>query len=307
MSMSYTVIRKYLGAIYLLVATQVVYGQPQQPSPWVFSLDGGAAYQSNADLENSDTGFSRDRLYFSAGLDYGWSRRDSVGISVGGGNASYDFEDPDAPSGGYPWSKIEESRVSLTGRFGIGETGSLIVIPSLRRYGEPGTSSSDSLTYGLLTAAFWRINEMLTIGPGIGVFSRLEQGKSVFPILAIDWDIAERWNLSTGGGLAATRGPGLTLQYQLSPDWSLDLSGRYEEFEFRLGDEGAAPGGVGSDKSIPVVLSARYQSGSQLSFSAFVGAGLEGRLRLRDAAGELVREGDYDSAMILGATFSYIH
>ena len=89
----------------------------------------------------------------------------------------------------------------------------------------------------------WRINEDLTVGPGIGVFDRIEDSTRVFPILLIDWNIRERWNLSTGRGLAASQGPGLTLSYNLSPAWSFGLSGRYEEVQFRLDDEGPAPGG----------------------------------------------------------------
>ena len=290
-----------------LLLSPVVFGQPQPAGPWVFSLDAGAAYQSESELENSDTEFSRDRVFLSAGVDYGWSRRDSIGVSIGVGESDYNFS-ADSRSGVFKaWDEVQEGQLSVTGRFGVGDKGSVIVIPSLRQYRESGASASDSQTYGLLTAAFWRLSDTLTIGPGLGVFSRLEGSNRVFPILAIDWDVSERWNLSTGGGLAATRGPGLTLSYQLDTAWSIDLSGRYEEFEFRLNDDGLAPGGVGSDKSVPVVLSARYKPNAQLNFSAFLGTGLDGRLRLRDASGNKLQETDYDSGVLVGATFSYRH
>jgi hypothetical protein len=294
-----------LAAFCSLLCSSFAFGQSQYPSPWVFSLSGAAAHQSSTDLANTDTEFSRDRVYLSAGADYGWSKRDSVGIRIGGGSSNYEFASDSQPGDASPWSKIQERQVSFNGRFGIGQKGSLIVLPSLRQYGEKGASSSESQTYGLLTAAFWQVSDTLTIGPGIGVFSRLEESTSVFPILAIDWDVSERWNLSTGRGLAATRGPGLTLSYQINPAWSLDLSGRYEEFEFRLDDEGIAPGGVGSDKSIPVVVSTRYEPSKKLSFSAFIGAGLDGRLRLRDESGNDIQEDEYETALLLGATLSF--
>lgn len=292
-----------LAGILVLLQIPEVFAQQRSQSPWVFKVDGGAAYQPEVDLKKNEGGFARDRWFFSAGADYGWSRRDSIGLSIGSGRSTYDFREDARSDGISPWNKIEESRVSVVGRFGLGENSSVIVIPSLRQTGENGASSSDSQTYGLLTAAFWKVRDTLTIGPGIGVFTRLEDGTRVFPILAIDWDISERWNLSTGRGLAATQGPGLTLSYQLNPAWSLSLAGRYEDFEFRLDDKGVASGGVGRDKSIPLVLSTRFESSANYTFSAFVGAEMGGSLSLRDQFGNALQEYDYDTALVLGVTF----
>ena len=144
------------------------------------------------------------------------------------------------PEGGAEDLDVEVGRAG----FGFGETGVLFVAPSIRTCGEDGASSSDSQTYGLLAAAFWQINPDLRLGPGLGVFSRLEDSARVFPILAIDWNFGERWNLSTGRGLAASQGPGLTLSYELTSNWSLALAGRYEEVEFRLDKDGPNPGGI---------------------------------------------------------------
>ena len=145
----------------------------------------------------------------------------------------------------------------------------------------------------------------LTIGPGIGVFSRLEDGTKFFPILAIDWNISERWNLSTGRGLAASQGPGLTLSYQLNPAWSFGLTGRYEEIEFRLDREGETPNGIGRDESFPLVLSARLDPNSKVSLSMFMGVELGGSLTLMDESGKTISESDYDPAALFGATFAF--
>lgn len=278
---------------------------PPAQSPWVFKIDGGAAHQSEVDLKDVEGAFAVDRWFVSAGVDYGWSLRDSVGVSIGGGRSTYEFDEETYPGGDAPWNKIEDQRIAFTGRFGFGETGSLIIIPTVRYYGEDGASSSDSQTYGLFAAAFWRISETLTIGPGIGVFSRLEDSTRVFPILAIDWDISERWNLSTGRGLAASQGPGLTLSYQLNPNWSFGLTGRYEDIEFRLDDEGVAPGGIGRDRSLPLVLSAQLDPNPKISLSAFIGVELGGNLTLMDQFDVEIQESDYDPAPLFGATFEF--
>ena len=279
--------------------------QPQQTGPWVFTIDGGAVHQSETDLKDSPGGFSKDRWFVSAGVNYGWSRRDSVGISVGGGQTNYDFNDKTGFVGGQPWNDIDDTRVSLNGRFGFGETGSIFIIPTLRFNGEKDARSSDSRTWGLFGAATWKVRDNLTIGPGIGIFSRLENGTTIFPVLAIDWDINDRWNLSTGRGLASSQGPGLTLGYKLNDDWSFGLSGRYENAEFRLDDEGPAAGGIGRDRSIPLIFSATLAPNKKISLSAFAGVQFAGELKLKDSMDDLVDKTKYDPSMLFGATFEF--
>ena len=300
----YSKIRIVIAFLGLLCSMPAV-AQTEQPSPFVFKIEGGGVHQSESDLTDSSGGFAIDRVFVSAGLDYGWSLRDSIGISIGGGKSSYAFNDLTSFAGGDPWNKIEDARVSLTWRFGFGETGTFFVIPMARVYGEKGASSGDSTTYGLYAAAAWRMSESLTIGPGLGVFSRLEDGVRMFPILAVDWDISERWNLSTGRGLAASQGPGLTLGYQLNEDWTLGISGRYEDIEFRLDNEGPAAGGVGRDQSVPLVFAAILEPSPKLNLSVFAGIELGGTLKLRDAMGDVIDESSYDPAPIFGATFAF--
>jgi hypothetical protein len=144
----------------------------------------------------------------------------------------------------------------------------------------------------------------LTIGPGLGVLSQLEDSASVFPILIVDWKITDRISLETGRSLGATRGPGLNLDYRLSDSWSFGLGARYESLRFRLDDKGAAPGGVGEGSSIPLYLSATYSRGRDLQVSAIAGVDLNGELRLEDSEGRRLARDDYETAPFLGVTFN---
>jgi len=288
--------------LFALSAAVLAQAPPGPPSPWAFSIDGGFAAQQEADLKDADGAFSVDRIFVSAGLDYRWNFRNSVGISIGGGNSEYSFADLD---GEQPWRKIENRRVALSGRFGFGDTGSIFIVPTIRFNGESGASSGDSRSWGLLAGAAWRINEDLTIGPGFGVFDRIADSTRLFPILLIDWNISERWSLSTGRGLAASQGPGLTLSFQAGPSWRLGLTGRYEEVQFRLDDQGLAPGGVGTDQSLPLVLGASWNPNRSVGISVFGGVSFGGELELKDVAGELLSQQDYEPAPILGASFDF--
>ena len=293
----------------LIAMFTLLYAMPlaaqTQPSPFVFKVEGAGLHQSEADLSDSTGGFSMDRWFVSASLDYGWSLRDSIGVSIGGGSSSYEFNDLSSFGGGKPWNKIEDSRISLTWRSGFGDRGTFFLVTTAHVNAEKGASSGDSTTYGLYAAAAWHIDENLTIGPGIGVFSRREDGVRFFPIMAIDWNICDRWNLSTSRGLAASQGPGLTLGYQLNEDWTLGVSGRYEDIEFRLDDNGPEAGGVGRDQSLPLVLIATLSPSPQLTLSVFTGVELLGTLKLKNAIGDVVEESDYDPAPLFGATFEF--
>lgn len=300
--------RPLMSAALLLAALafgNAAWAQSPPAGPWRFSIEGGGAHQAESDLENTGGGFEVDRWFIGAGVAYAWNRRNSIGLSLGGGNSDYAFDSAGDFGGGDPWGEIENARVGITGRFGVGETGSAIIIPTVRFNGEAGAGSGDSRTYGLLAAFSWRISEALTIGPGVGMFSKLEDGTRIFPILVIDWDISDRWNLSTGRGLDASQGPGLVLGYRLNGAWSLALSGRYENLEFRLDEDGPAPGGTGRDQSFPLVASVILEPDPRVRLSVFAGAELNGSLRLKNALDQTVDESDYDPALLVGATFAF--
>lgn len=302
------VMRQFSSRILLillaLLASPQLLAQPQQPGPWVFSTEGGVVSQSDADLEGDSGSFDYSRWFAGAGLDYLWSPRTALGISFGGGQSRYGFKDVSGLGDGDPWSDIEDYRVSVISRFAINEKVSGIVIPSWRVNRESGASTGDSQTWGLLAGVSWRLSDTLTLGPGIGVFDRLEESTAIFPILVIDWDISERWNLSTGRGLAASQGPGLTLAYQATNSWSLGVTGRYEQIDFRLDDTGPAPGGVGRDEVFPLVFSAAWSPSPGKRLSLFAGAEFGGELELADAGGTTIANSDYDAPFIFGGSFS---
>lgn len=294
-----------LCAFLVLLGAVPAYAQGQQTGPLVVSLGGGIVGQSKADLKNNQGAFSLNRWFILGGLDYAWDQRTSLGISFGGGESRYDFSGP-AEIGGYaPWDSIESQRLSIIGRFGFGETGSVVIIPSYRYNGEKDSDSGEARTWGILAGAAWRINADLTIGPGFGILSELEDSNRVFPILLIDWNITEHWNLSTGRGLAASQGPGLTLSYKLNSAWSFGLTGRFEDVRFRLDEAGPAANGIGRDKSMPLVLSASWNPSPKIGLSLFAGAEFAGQLELRDAHGLTLEKTDYDAAPLFGATFDF--
>ena len=143
---------------------------------------------------------------------------------------------------------------------------------------------------------FWRYRPENNRG-----YTQLEKsGTDFFPALLIDWDITERLNLSTGPGIGATSGPGLSLRYALSDVRTLALTARSERVRFRLDDNGIAPNGVGEDRSIPVVVSYTYSPNPGISLNVFAGAEFGGRLTLDNSTGSEIFRQDYDTAPLVG-------
>ncbi len=269
---------------------------------WQVSMDGGFVSQFDGSL---DTGgeFGSDRYFLRAGLSRRIDADWSAGLSLGYGETRYDFSGGSGIGGSAPWSRIRQLRVSASLRFRADEHWSFIAIPSLRYFEESG-AEGDGSQVGLLAAAAYRFSDRLTLGPGLGVFSGLGEDSDVFPILLVDWKIAENWQLETGRGLGASRGPGLSLKWRPSGEWTFGLGARYEKTRFRLDGAGAAPGGVGEDRSVPVSLTATYAPTPQVDITLLGGVEFAGSLKLEDSQRRLLTQSDYDTAPFAGLSIN---
>ncbi|MEM1075308.1 MAG: hypothetical protein AAGI36_12675 [Pseudomonadota bacterium] len=263
---------------------------------WSTQFDGLTVYQSDTDLDAGGS-FSSTRTFVRGTSVYRFDNGNSVGVSASFGAFDYDFDRTVEK----PWQDVRDIRVSAPIRFAATDTATVFISPQVRWDYESGASKSDSQTYGVFAGVAWEISDRLTIGPAVGAFSQLEEsGADFFPALLVDWDINGRWNLNTGSGLGATAGPGLTLGYQITDASRLALSARSESVRFRLDGDGSAPGGVGEDESIPVVISYEFNPNPGLSLSLFAGAEFDGALTLDDASGAQISRQPYDTAPLAG-------
>lgn len=277
-----------------LGATAAAHAQPR--TGWVMQGTAFAAHQGDADL---DTGghVSSTRASLGFGGLYQFDGGASAGLSIGTGAQSYDFSGGAIPL----WGDLRAVRLSAPLRFELGPSARVFVAPQVRWAYESGADESDSRTYGVFGGISWQVSDRLRIGPALGAFSEIEgDGADVFPALIVDWRISERWRFRTGGGIAATRGPGVRLSYAYSDALDIGLGVRYESVEFRLDRTGLAPGGVGEDSSIPVVLSLDYSPNPGVLVNGFIGAALDGELEVEDATGATINRQSYDPAPVAG-------
>jgi len=299
--MRYPLSRFSLALFFMAFCTTVQAGPPEARD-WQWTLQAAAVHQFEADFDKGGD-VSVNRAFASLGVGRQVTERLRIGIDFGYGEDSYDFSGTTGFGALDPWGDIREMRISLPVRYFASREWMLFAIPSLRYQAEQGASLDDGRSGGLLAGAIYRFSDTFSIGPGLGVFSEIEDDTSVFPILLIDWKLSDTLSLETGGGLAASRGPGLQLTWQPLSRWRFALGGRYEKTRFRLDDKGAAPGGVGEDEAIPLYALAEYSWSDDLKLSLIGGAEVGGNLRLEDKSGNLVSESDMGTAPFLGLTF----
>ncbi|WP_422049521.1 hypothetical protein [Shimia sp.] len=287
-----------IAVLACLASQTFAQGNAAAPEGWVFQLESAYLSQGDSDL-SSGSAFSAERGYLRLGA---FNRRAdglSVGLSATLGQTDYDFDTA------APWGRIRENSLSLTfaGRNRNGMN--WFVAPTLRERAETGAGSDDGVTAGAFAGVSWSLNDRLTIGPAIGAFEGVgSEDVDVFPALLLDWQISDRFSLTTGPTLGASQGPGLSLRYALDDDWGVTLSARRESNRFALSDRGATPGGAGEDTSVPVVVSLNYKPRPSMNFAVFAGAEFDGQLEVENAAGTTVRKESYDTVPLLGIAVS---
>jgi hypothetical protein len=278
-------------------------GRPQ--AGWSSVVRGGAVYQFDTDLDEGG-GYNSDRYNVQVSQSYAWTRRDTATLALSYSLDSYDFSNgqSDGIAYGSPWENIHTLSVSSPLRKGIGEKWTAFVIPSLRSTGESDADFSKTITGGAFTGFSYRFSDRLTIGPGIGAFTQLEESATIFPVLIVNWKITEKLSLETGRGLAATLGPGLTLNYKATPKLRLGVGGRYEKLRFRLDKDGEVAGGIGEDSSFPLFVNGTYSINRKTSISLVGGIETGGELKIENSKGHTVIEESSDPGIFTGITFS---
>lgn len=268
---------------------------------WGPSVRGGSVYNFDTAMDQGGS-FSVNRYFIEAGISRMWALDRMIAFSAGFGQDDYQFEGTNAQ----PWNNIDNYRASVFARWGLNEKWVLFAAPSIRSYGQTGVDLDDALTMALFGGASYKFGDRLTLGPGMGLFEQIEDGVRVYPIIIVNWNITENLSLETGGGLAATAGPGLSLVYKLSDKWKAGLTGRYENKRFRLNSENTvSPNGVGEDRNVPIIANVSYFLYPSGYISGIIGYNFAGNLAIEDQGGVKRYDTDYDPSPQMGIVASF--
>jgi len=251
--------------------------------PAAFERAAGSAGLLEGDARLGATRFLGQGSLLSLGLRQGWREFDW--------RSSADFVAPHRE----PFGRIDATGLDLFHRRPLSDSWSGQLVASLSSAREERADWGHSWT-GLAALSFrhqWTDAFALSLG-AVGL-TRLGEGPLAFPILLFEWKPTERLRLE----LFRT----VRVSYLLDRDWGLEaaLSGGFDYQRFRLDDRGAAPGGIGEYRRIPLRLELEAAPfGRTLELCLFGGALLGQELRLEDRRGHTLAQDELAVAPFFG-------
>jgi hypothetical protein len=274
-----------------------MYGQRKK-----FKLAASAIHQFDTNLDNGND-FSVNRYLFR--FDWNKKMSDTFHAGVSFHYDLHDYSFSEATSFGQlkTWKNLQSFGLGTRIMYTIDEDWRIVIVPSIEFSGESGADWGDSLIYGGILSAGYRVSPDLMIGAGVGIFSRLEE-VSYFPMVVINWKITERLRLSNPFRGGPTGPAGLELSYALDQSWEIACGGAYRSLRFRLNDEGNVRNGIFQEKAVPVWGRVTLRSGSQVQVDLNAGAFLSGKLKIEDQDGHEISEDQYDAAPFVALTVS---
>jgi len=300
-----TISRRTCSAVLTLAlatATAAATAAPTQETRWRPFLSVTPVYQGQADLDGGGD-FSARSAMVRAGVMGELGRGKRAGVVLSYDYTDYSFSDLAGFGGIAPWNIVQRYGVSVPLSFGLGDDWSLGLTPSLDGFRANGADMGESVTWGGLVTATKRFDHGNRLGFGMGVFDRLEE-TSVFPILLVDWRISDRWRLINPVPAGPTGPAGLELEYRMDNGWDIGVGAAWRNARFRLSEDGDVPNGIGEERGVPVFLRATRALGDEMSLNLYAGLVAAGQLRVEDASGKALSKDDFDTAPLLGATFS---
>ncbi len=282
-------------------------GPPPIPMPkagWFQRVEAGFTQQFEADADSGGD-FEVSRFISRATIGYRTDFQNSTALSISYGRDDYDFSDFGGFAAATPWDEIHTAGLGMVIRRSLSDRWSVLAIPSVRLAAEDQADIEDSLTGGAIAGFSYTVSPKLTIGPGFGAITQLEDSTAIFPVIIVNWQISPTWKLETGRGLGASLGPGLLLTHSVSESWDVLFGGRFDRRRFRLSREGVVPDGVGEERSAPVYLGVRYNWPQSGSVALFGGANLAGKLQLDNPDGNELVDTEFDTAPFVGLSASF--
>jgi hypothetical protein len=258
-------------------------------------------YQGNADLDRGGD-FSVGGVILRGGVSYDLGGGNRAGITLNYDYLDYSFSNAGAFGRVAPWNIVQRYGVSVPLSFEVGDGWSVGVAPSVDWFKENGANTGDSLSWGATFSGSKRFEDGNRLGLGVGVFDRIEK-TNVFPFLVVDWRFGDRWRLINPLSSGPTGPAGLELDYGFDGGWTAGVGAAYRILRFRLSETGLVRNGVGEERGVPVFVRVTHNFTNQMALDLYGGVVANGRLRVENSSGGLLREDDFDPAPLFGATF----
>lgn len=257
-------------------------------------------YQPTVDLDSGGD-FESHRAGISLSKNRRLSDRDQIAFRFSYIWNHYSWNSGASTLGADPWSSVHLTRLGASYRRVIDQDWTFIGIPNVRLAGESDTDAGDTIMGGGILGATYKVNDRLSIGPGFGLMTQLEDDASMFPVIFIQWRVAEEWSIGTTGGSGAALGPGIQLNWNpANKPIRANLNAHFEKLRFRLDSNAPQINGIGQDQAMVFGGTLFWSPNPKVEFFTMTGIKLSGEISIEDARGNGWRSEDYDPAPYFG-------
>lgn len=277
--------------------------QDLPPGTVVSSASVSGIAQFDTDLDSGGS-FRWNSVLANGSVLRQWTKQFAAGISVQYDYQQWNFSNPTKFGGVAPWRDIYQPQIGATFVYAPAEGWEVSVAPSISWAYANGASTGDALNYGAVVIVSKDFSPTLSLGLGAAVFRQIDQTK-VYPFLAVEWQINDRWKLSNPFQAGPTGGAGLELTYAFADGWEAGFGGTYRSFSFRLDQSGPVPDGIGEQTYIPVFFRLSRIISKQAQFDLYAAGLANGSLKVKNSQGAELASDDYSVAPALALTFRY--
>lgn len=156
---------------------------------------------------------------------------------------------------------------------------------------------SDAFIWNALGGFSHKVNPKLSVGLGVGVFSRIEDDILILPLPQISYQIDDYWSIGS-------KGPGARLNYKWSDQLGMGIQAKFDGKSFRIDDDNTlVPDGAVNISGVPVSYYIDYKGGetSRVSVFAEVGVVLGASMEVLNSMGNTIIDEDIDPSVFVGA------
>lgn len=257
----------------------------------------GFGYRADGDIDNSPGEFSEVAFSIRGGPSFALTDNIRLNALASYRFSHYDFSDFAVE----PWENIHTFRATPILTYLINEQWTAYGGPTVAISGEEGADYGHSFTGGGLVGVSYKVNDQLSVGGGLGIFSQIEDDARLAPFLTANWQFLAHWNLHVGfTEVAANGGLGAEITYDLNPQWKVGAGLQFQRKRFLLDEDGPIPDGVGEDKSFPIYAKVGWQVSDSTLVELIAGIAAGGEITIENSDGREIAEEDYDPSAIIG-------
>lgn len=215
----------------------------------------------------------------------------------------YDFEGTTAD-----WESIHHANIGLASRWQVNDNWLWANYAIAGISAEEGSDKDQGLNFNHISIAEYKVNDRLTIGPGVVISSQVDQDIDVIPIIAVNWQINDEWALASGPSEVAVAGANVYFEYTpkaLKEKWMFTTGFSYGSQNFKIADNSTVTDGSGEERLGSAYLAASYKMDSGVKLSAIAGYHLFQSYSIFDNSGRELSKEILEDAPFFGVAVGF--